>query len=169
MISSITNKTSGTAGTGTAGQEISFTFPVFASSEVVVIARNNTTGADTTLTVTTDYTVSLTGTGSPNYTGGSITMVVATYTSSYTIYIYRLTTQSQITDLVENDNLPANTLESRLDKLFCQIADLNEIVGRCIKVPLGDGTITTETDDKVNRASKYLKFDTNGHVVVSST
>lgn len=169
MITTVTNKTSGTAATGVVGQSISFTFPVFAATEVTVIARHGTTGADTTLVKDTHYSVTLTGTGTPNYTGGSISMLVTTYDANYTIYIYRVTTQTQATDLVENDSFGAETLEARLDKLFCLFADLQEQIGRCVKVPLGDGTVTTEADDKINRASKYLKWDASGNLTASST
>lgn len=171
-ISTITNKTTGTQGTG-AAQTIAFTFPVFASGEVKVRARNTTTGDETLLTVTTHYTVSLTGTGTPNYTGGSITTTATcygTYDTGYYFYVYRITTQTQATDLAENDTLPAETIEARFDKLFCLIADLQEQVNRCLKFPLTDSTaLTSQIDDSVTRVSKYLKFDSSGNVTVSAT
>ena len=167
-ISSITNKTSGAIGTG-AAQTISFTFPVFASSEVKVVARNTSTGDETLLTETTHYTVSLTGTGTPNYTGGSITTTATcynTYHSDYYFHIYRVTTQTQATDLVENDSLPAETVEARFDKLFCLYADLKEVTDRCLKIPITDAALTTEIDNSVGRASTTLGFDSNGNVEV---
>jgi len=171
-VSAVTNRTSGTQGTG-AVQTIDFTFPVFSSSEVKVRARNIATGAETLLTLTTHYTVSLTGTGIPNYTGGSITTTAAcynTYGTGYYFYIYRVTTQTQATDLMENDTLPAETVEARFDKLFAQIADLQEQINRCIRFPFTDSTaLTSEIDNSVDRASKYLKFDSSGNVVVSET
>lgn len=167
-VSTVSNKTSGTTGTG-AAQTIAFTFPVFASTEVKAIKRLTSTGAETALTVDVDYTVSLTGTGSPNYTGGSITTITPFIASTYTIHVYRETTESQSTDLVENDALPAETLEARLDKLFCLYADLNEKVDRCLRFPITDSALTSEIDDSVQRASKYLKFDASGNVTVSST
>jgi hypothetical protein len=165
MITSTTNKTSGTAGTG-AAQTIAFTFPYFTASEIIVITRNDTTGADTTLIENTDYTLTGTGSDGQKYSGGSVVTLTPFVAAGYTIYIYRATTETQDTDLTENDYLPAETLEARLDKLFCLYADLKEVVGRCIKVPLGDGTITTEVDDSVNRASKALEFDASGNVTV---
>ena len=167
MITTTTNKTSGTTGTA-AAQTVAFTFPVFAASEVVVMTRIETTGVDATLVKDTHYTLTLTGTGSPNYTGGSITTTTPFVATTKTIYIYRVTTQTQDTDLTENDYLPAETLEARLDKAFCQIADLKEVVSRCLKVPITDGTITTEVDDKIGRASKYLTFDASGNVSVTT-
>lgn len=164
-ISSVTNKMAGTTGTG-AAQMLSFTFPVFASSEVKVVARETATGDGTLLTETTHYTVSLTGTGVPNYTGGSITTTATcydTYDGDYVFYIYRLTTQTQSMDLVENDSLPAETVEARFDKLFCLIADLQEQIDRCIKFPITDSNVS-ELDNSVGRASTTFGFDSNGDI-----
>lgn len=168
-ISAMTNKTSGTIGTG-AAQTVSFTFPVFASTEVKVRARHKTTGAETLLTVTTHYTVSLTGTGTPNYTGGSITTTAAcygTYDSNYYFHIYRVTTQTQTTDLIANDVFPADTIEQRIDKLFCLIADLSEKVDRSLKFPITDATLTSELPNSVARVSETCKFDASGNVTSS--
>ena len=170
-ISTVTNKTSGTIGTG-AAQTVAFTFPVFASTEVKVRARHKTTGAETLLTVTTHYTVSLTGTGTPNYTGGSITTTATcynTYNSDYYFHIYRITTQTQATDLVENDSLPAETVEARFDKLFCLYADLKEQVDRCIKFPITDAALTTELPVTESRLSKYIKTDVSGNITVGAS
>jgi hypothetical protein len=160
-ISNYTNKTS--YATNNSTTEFSFSFPVFASSEVTVVQRTDADGTDSTLTETTDYTVSLTGTGTPNYTGGSIT-TTSTIASGYTLFIYRVTTQTQDTDITNNDEFDEETIEARFDKLTTQIADLAEIVGRCIKVPIGDGTITVTVDNKIDRASTTLGFDADGNV-----
>lgn len=168
-ITSVTNKTAGTTGTG-AAQTIAFTFPVFAESEVKVRARLTSTGVETLLTLTTHYTVTLTGTGTPNYTGGSITTTATcydTYDSDYTFHVYRETTETQATDLVENDALPAETVESRLDKLFCLYADLNEKVDRCLKIPITDTALTTELPGSVGRASEGCEFDSSGNVTTA--
>ena len=167
MITTTTNKTSGTTGTG-AAQTIAFNFPVFASTEVKVKKRLTSTGAETLLTVTTDYTVSLTGTGSPNYTGGSITTVTPFVASTYTIHVYRETTETQSLDLIENDALPAETVEARFDKLFCLYADLKEKVDRSLKFPITDSSLTSELPNSVDRASETCKFDASGNVTTAT-
>ena len=169
MISSVTNKMSGTTGTG-AAQTISFTFPVFAESEVKVRARNTATGVETLLTLTTHYTVSLTGTGVPNYISGSITTTSTTYDTygtDYSFHIYRATTETQDTDLIENDDLPADVIEARFDKLFCLFADLNEKVDRCLKIPITDTALITELPGSVDRASEGVEFDSDGDVTTA--
>jgi hypothetical protein len=166
MITTTNNKESGVTGTG-AAQTIAFTFPVFASTEVKVKKRLTSTGAETDMVVTTDFTVSLTGTGSPNYTGGSITTVTPFIASTYTIHVYRETTQTQSLDLIENDDLPAETVEARFDKLFCLYADLKEQIGRCLKIPITDTALTVELPNSVDRASETLSFDASGNVTTS--
>jgi len=156
---------SGTTGSG-AEQTIAFTFPVFATSEVKVRTRETATGDETLLTETTHYTVSLTGTGTPNYSGGSITTTATcygTYDSDFVFYIYRVTTQTQATDLTENDNLPAEIVEARFDKLFCLIADLQEQVDRCLKIPISESN-DVELPNSVDRASTTFGFDASGDI-----
>ena len=53
-----TNRTSAT-GSGSTGQEISFLFPIAATSDLTVYKRVTATGVQTTLTETTNYTVSI--------------------------------------------------------------------------------------------------------------
>lgn len=160
-VSSTTNKDTGTAGTG-AAQTISFTFLVQAAAEVKAVKQNATTGAITALVKDTDYTVSLTTTGNNNYTG-SITTLTPFISSSFNIYLYRDTTGTQAYNPINNDSMDAETLESAIDKLFMQIADLEEQVGRCIKIPFPE-TNTVELDDKVTRASTTFGFDSNGDI-----
>ncbi len=161
-ISDNTNIDSGTQGTG-AEQAIAFTIPVLASSEVKVLIQHTTTGAITVLTTTTHYTVALTGSGTPNYTGGTITTVTPFVSSSYNIYVYRDTTDTQAYDPTNNDDMDAETLEQAIDKLFMLVADLQEVVGRCIKIPRPEST-TVELDNYIDRASTTLGFDSSGDV-----
>ena len=156
-VSVTTNKTSYACNGSTVAFD--FTFPIFATSEIVVAVRNDAAGTDTILTETTDYSVST----APWTSGGTVT-TVATYDSGNTIFIYRSTTQTQSTDLVENDPLPAETLEGRLDRIQCQLIDLQEQINRCVKFPITDGTVTSELDDKIARASTTFGFDASGDI-----
>jgi len=160
-VSSTTNKDTGTAGTGSS-QVISFTFLVQAATEVKAVKQNTTTGAITALVKDTDYTVSLTDTGNNNYTGSVTTLSPYVATGS-NIYLYRDTTGTQAYNPINNDAMDAETLEAAIDKLFMQIADLEEQVGRCIKIPRPE-TNTVELDNFVDRASTTFGFDANGDI-----
>ena len=164
-VSSNTAIDTGTAGTG-AAQTISFTFPCIADTEIKAVKQHTTTGAITAMTKDTDYTVSLTGTGTPNYTGGSITTITPFVSSSYNIYLYRDTTDTQAYNPINNDDMDAESLEQAIDKLFMIVADLQEAVGRCIKIPRPEST-TVEVDNYVDRASTTLGFDASGNVTTT--
>lgn len=139
-----------------------FTFEVFSTDEVVVTLRTVATGAEEVLTETTDYSVTLTGSGPA--TGGTVT-TVSTYTSAYTITISRSADQTQETDLQTGGALAGEDLEDAYDKLAMQIQDLQEQVSRCLRVPITDGSTVeagTELANSIDRASSYLTFDASG-------
>jgi hypothetical protein len=160
-VSTNTNIDTGTQGTG-AAQTISFTFPVLLDTEVRAFTQDRTLGTLTELTKDTHYTVSLTATGVNNYTG-SITTLTPFVSSGYNIFIYRDTTDTQAYNPVNNDDMDSETLEQAMDKLFMLIADLQEEMGRCIKIPRGE-TNTVELDNYVTRASTTFGFDASGDI-----
>ena len=78
----------------------------------------------------------------------------------------RVTPQTQGMDLIENDPLPAETLENAFDKVTSIVQELQEQLDRSIKVSK-TATITTPeiTDDASDRAGKLLAFDSTGNVL----
>ena len=109
-VSSSTSSVSYSGNGATTG--FSYTFKIFADSDLVVSLKNNTTGVSTTQTLTTDYTVS--GAGSDS--GGNVTFVTAP-PSGNTVIIRRVLPYTQETDYTENDPFPAAAHEDALDKL----------------------------------------------------
>ena len=109
-VSSSTSSVSYSGNGATTG--FSYTFKIFADSDLVVSLRDNATGVSTTQTLTTDYTVSGAGTNS----GGTVTFVTAP-ASGKTVIIRRELPFTQETDYVENDPFPAQAHEDALDKL----------------------------------------------------
>lgn len=91
-----------------------FAFPYYFIKEedLVVILKNNTTGVEVTQIITTNFTIL----GEGEQAGGSVTMLVAPPTG-YTLTILRDPVPTQEVDLVENDKLPAETVERELDLL----------------------------------------------------
>jgi len=101
-------------GDASANQEFEITFEFFDTSEIVATTRVTATGVEATLTETTDYTIS--GTGSDPYTGGTLTLADGvTIESTSTLTISRASARTQATDLTESGPLPADTLEDQLD------------------------------------------------------
>ena len=137
-----------------------YTFKITDEDHIIVIIRTNSTGAETTKTKTTHYTVS----GVNNSGGGSITFTSGNIpTSSETVVLRRSTPQTQGLDLIENDPMPAENIETAYDKLTAITQELQEQVDRSIKVSK-TSTITNPglTADATQRAGKLLGFDSNG-------
>ena len=154
------------AGDGSASQEFPFTFPIVNTSDLVVIKRTISTGAEEVLTETTDYTVS-----APNLdysSGGTVTMV-ATHSSLYTIVIHRSTPLTQSSDLATDSGvLRLASLVAALDKLTKICQEQQEIIERCLRFPRTDLiTLTSELPDSIERASETPSFDSSGNVTSS--
>lgn len=116
------------------GATTAFSFPYYflSSSDLVVISRVTATGVETTKTLTTHYTVSGAGVTS----GGTVTMLVAPAAGT-TLSIYRDAAATQTVDLVENDSLPAESVEQALDKSAMLAQRVKDLVTRSVR--LSDG------------------------------
>jgi len=137
-----------------------FTFPYYflADSDLTVILRVDSTGVETVQALTTDYTVS----GAGNEAGGTVTMLTAPATGE-TLVILRTVQATQPTDFVENDALPAETLEETVDRLAMAIQTAQEVANRAIVVPRTDSSsLSVELPSSVSRASKYFGFNSDG-------
>lgn len=103
-----------------------FNFRVFETSDIVVIYRNDTTGVESTLVETTNYTVTL------NSGEGGTVNTTFTPASGYTIYIGKNVAETQ-PESITVGNLPSATLEQMSDRLTMMIHQVKEITRR---VPL---------------------------------
>jgi hypothetical protein len=119
------------------GSTTAFSYPnkFFSNSDLVVIDRNDTTGAETTKTLTTHYTV----TGAGVSSGGTVTMLTAP-ASGHSLIIYQDPSRVQDLDLDENDPLPPEQLEKRLDKLVIQNQRDKARIDRSIRLSEGHPT-----------------------------
>jgi len=86
-------------------------FVFFDDTDLQVILVNNTTAVETTLTITTDYTV----TGGAGSTGSLTTM--ATHATGSTLVIQRQIPFTQEIDYSPNDGFPAEVNEEGLDRV----------------------------------------------------
>ena len=146
-------------GTNTVGQTVDFTFPINATSDLIVESRVTATGVVTSLTETTNYTVSIDGDD-----GGTITMVTAVATAD-DLVAHRVTPKTQTLDLTQGGLFNAENVEDALDKLTKIVVELKERVDRSIFAPQSDPTtIEMELPSTIDRASKYVLFDSDGHV-----
>ena len=141
-----------------------YTFKITDQDDIDVIIRSSN-GTETTKTITTHYTVS----GVGNAGGGTVTFTSGNIpTATETVLLRRSTPQTQGVDLIENDPLPADTLEDALDKLTSINQELQEEVDRSIKISRTNTMTSTEfTVDATNRANKLLAFDSAGEIQVA--
>jgi microcystin-dependent protein len=140
-----------------------YTFKIFADADLTVIVRTDSTGAEVTKTLTTDYTVS----GAGNVSGGNVTFVTAP-ASGETVVIKRNLALTQSTDYTPNDPFPAASHEDALDRQMFIAQQQEERFGRALVLPETD-TASTTIPNSVTRADKFLGFDSSGNVTALSS
>ena len=142
--------------TGSAGVgPYAFSFPVIVNTDIAVYKN------DVLLTLTTDYTVTISGT-----TGqGSVTLVVAA-TGADRITIVGARPIQRSTDFVTGGDFFANTLNTELDSEVIFVQQVAETAERSIKAPVTDPTsINMVLPNNTVRAGKTLAFDATGNPV----
>jgi hypothetical protein len=117
---------------------------------------------DTLLTLTTDYTVTLNGSGS-----GTVTLVVAA-TGSDTVTIASDRPIARTADYVTGGDLLADTLNAELDSQIIFLQQLEENYDRLLNVGASDTAPSMTLPSAEYRASKYMAFDANGSPVVTN-
>lgn len=147
------------------GATTGFSFPYYflLDADLVVIVTSSA-GVETVNTLTTDYTIS----GAGAQAGGTVTMLTAP-ASGETLTIYRDAAVTQDLDLVENDPLPAEEIEERLDKLTMLVQRTKDRLDRALILKESDSSAQLTIPLLAERASKFLAFDASGNAVASAT
>jgi len=140
-----------------------YAFKIFQDSNLVVTLVNDTTGVETTQTLTTDYTV--TGAGSDS--GGNVVFGTAP-ASGNTVVIRRVLPVTQETNYVPNDPFPAEAHEDALDKLTMLVQQEVASSELAVQFPEGDvgSGINNILPSVTGRADKLIKFGLDGGVEV---
>ena len=141
-----------------------YTFKITDQDDIEVLIRSND-GTETTKTITTHYTVS----GVGNAGGGTVTFTSGNIpTSTQTVVLRRSTPQTQTMDLIDNDPMSADTIETAHDKAIAISQELQEQVNRSIKFSRTNTFTSSEfTVDAATRANKILAFDSSGEIAVT--
>ena len=162
-VSSTTVKNS-YSGNGSTTQ-FAYGYKIFADSDLIVIIRVNSTGAETVKTLTTHYTVA----GAGDASGGSITFTSGnTPASGQTVVIIREVPQTQAIDYIANDPFPAESHEEGLDRATMTTQQVQEELDRSIKISRTNTMTSTEfTVGATDRANKILAFDSSGELSVT--
>lgn len=136
--------------TGSAGVgPYAFPFEVLTNTDINVYKN------DTLLTLTTNYTVTI----SPTLGTGSITLVVAA-TGTDRITIIGARAIQRTTDFTTGGDFFANTLNDEMDSQTILVQQVAETAERSIRAPVTDPTSINMTLPKnTDRAGKYLSFN----------
>jgi hypothetical protein len=142
-----------------------YQFRILEDTDLLVIIRTNSTGAETTKTLSTHYTVA----GAGDASGGSITFTVGnTPAIGETVVIRRNVPQTQAIDYIANDPFPAETHEEGLDRGTMVAQQVAEESDRSIKLSRTNTMNSTEfTVGATDRANKVLAFDSAGEISVT--
>ena len=164
-LNATTNTVSYTGNNSTTSFTVTFAFQgTGATSELEVVERVIATGVETVKSYSTHYTV----TGGNGSTGTVIAASAPADTVQW--HIRRLTTETQLTDYVENDAFPAESHEDALDRLTMILQEHTEELNRSFKVSRTNSITTPEfTDDASTRASKLLGFSSDRNTLEAIT
>jgi hypothetical protein len=140
-----------------------YNFKITDDDDIQVIIRSST-GSETVKSKGTHYNVAGVGnnSGTITFTSGNIPA------NGETVVLRRSTTQTQAMDLIDNDPMSANTIETAHDKSIAINQELQEQVDRSLKLSRTNTMTSTEfTVDATNRANKILAFDSSGEIAVT--
>ena len=140
-----------------------YNFKITDDDDIQVIIRSST-GTETVKSKGTHYTVAGVGnnSGTVTFTSGNIPA------SGETVVLRRSTPQTQTMDLIDNDPMSADTIETAHDKTTSITQELQEQVDRSIKLSRTNTMTSTEfTVGATDRANKILSFDSSGEIAVT--
>ena len=165
-INSTLRKTTPFVGNGSAST-FPFTFKVFTSADVVVVKLEVSTSTETTLALTTDYTVTLNEDQNGN-PGGSITLIAGNLQTGFNIVITSALQALQGTDLTNQGGFFPEVINDALDKAVILHQQQQDVVDRAIKFSLTNTIGSLEISESAsNRANKILGFDSAGEFQVA--
>ena len=133
-ISSTNRKAGPYIGNGTAAT-FAFSFKVFQASDLEVVKLTVSTSTETTLALTTDYTVTLNADQNSN-AGGSITLVAGALAAGYNLVITSDIANLQQTDLTNQGGFYPEVITQALDRATIQIQQLQEGLDRSAQLPI---------------------------------
>jgi hypothetical protein len=158
-VSSTTNRKT-YAGNGVTTSFATSPVVFFDTSDLVITVVTDSTGASEALVENTDYTVSggAGSTGTVSLAGGS--SPYGAPATGTTVVIRRVLPLTQDDDFLNNDINDAEVLEDRLDRLTMIDQQIDEEIGRSLKVPSSEG----EQADIVvaGKAGYYLRRNVAG-------
>ena len=156
----------------TTGNGFAFDFKVYEVGDVKVIQIQTSNGAETVLTITTHYTVTLNDDQDAN-PGGTVTLVSSgspqNLASGYNIVITSKVSALQQTEITNQGGFFPEVINDVLDKAVILSQQKQNILDKTIRFPLTQTVGGLEiTENAANRANKSLRFDNSGDLELYS-
>jgi len=137
------------------GQTFSVTFYFLADADIAVVRTR--AGVDTTLALTTDYTVAASGTNPPT---GSVTVLAGIADDIVTIYRNGALTQG--TNFTSNGPFPALTITQKVDYLTMLVQQLELQCLRSLRIPNSNAASKIPEGTLAQRTDAFPHFDIDG-------
>jgi hypothetical protein len=147
-ISSANRKAGPYVGNGTAAT-FPFSFKVFSGADLEVVQLNESLGAETILTITTNYTVALNPDQDSN-PGGSVTLVAGPLATGFSLTLTSNLDLVQPTDITNQGGFFPEVIEDSLDRSTIQVQQLAEELGRTVRIPISSTASTALPFPKPN-------------------
>ena len=147
-VSDNTPRVSYSVGQGVTQTSFTVNFEFFADADLRVFVDN------TLKTITTHYTVS-----GGNGSTGTVTMSVTGATGGSTVVITRDIALERTTDFPSSGAFNISSLNTELDKLVAIDADVDDTIGRSIRLQDSDATASMELPLKASRVGTVLGFN----------
>ena len=148
-ISAVTPRVQYTVG-NTPDSTFDYSFPIFEDADISVYVGS------TKKTLTTHYTVSGAGTTS----GGTVTMTTGNAVSNATVTLVRNITIARTTDFPASGAFQVDSLNTELDRITAVQQELEDDIGRSLRLADEDATATLTIPLKDARKGRYLAFNT---------
>lgn len=146
--------------TASGGQTVfSYDFPVYAATDLLVTRLR--LGAETTLALSTDYTVA----GAGNQAGGTITLAIGALAADV-ITIASNQPAARSTAFTNGGDLPSGVLNDEFNRIIIALQQIERQLGRSVRISTGDGASGMVLPPVSQRAGKPLMFDALGNVTV---
>lgn len=171
-ISNATNKVSFSPSSATTAYD--FTFPFFATSDIVVKVLESGATSETTLSFaaspSSNSQFKVDATNNDTSQGGTVTIGGTGYGSGDKVVIERVVPLTQEYDLQEGASIDPTALNKALDRTVAQSQQINNAISDNISFPVTDADSITYnvTETPASRANKVLGFDGSGNINTQS-
>lgn len=161
-INSTIRKAGPFIGNGTASS-FPFTYKVFQASDLDVVRLDQSTNVQTTLQLTTNYTVTLNQDQDSN-PGGTVTLVAGPLATGYTLTMTSDVPNLQPTDLTNQGGFYPEVINDALDRATIQIQQLQEQTDRSLRLPLSS---TADAELPPSAPNELIGWDATGNNLIN--